>query len=336
MSPQPPLGYNTYSIRAMRWNDLRLLDYASEHKLDAIFLQDSIDPANNDPAHWSALKQAAARLNLQLYGADAGALPHSPDAMPATLQRLRDSIRHATGIGSPLVRFRVAGDRASLPPGPVEKSIDTMIRTLRSVRSEAMDAGVKFAIENHKDLFCWQTRQIIDAAGPDFVGSYLDTGNPVFIMEDPLETVETLGPVAVMLHLRDSVVYETPDGVAVQWVPLGEGVVDFKQIIATARRLCPPIAVFNKPITGRPPFHLPIYDPAFMKTWPDLRGASLARFLNLARRGHPFEGPMVVEDVPGKKPEPLTAALQFQQLDHMQRGLDYAEKTLDLGIRWRS
>jgi sugar phosphate isomerase/epimerase len=336
MAPQPPLGFNTYSVRAMRWNDLELLEYAASLKLDAVYLQDSVDPANNDPAHWKILKETAARLRLELHGGDAGALPRTPDGMDATMKRLHEGIRHAVGIGSKLVRFRVAGDRASLPPGPVEKTMETMIRTLRSARTEAMDAGVKFAIENHKDLYCWQTRQVIDGAGKDFVGSYLDTGNPVFVMEDPLSTVETLGPVAVMLHLRDSVVYETPDGVAVQWVPLGEGVVDFKKIIAKAREICPPIAVYNKPITGRPPAHLAIYDPAFMKGWADMRASDLGRFLALAKHGRPYEGHMVIEDVPGKTPEPIAAALQYQQRDHMQRGVEYAHKTLDLGIKWRA
>lgn len=331
-----PLGFNTYSLRALRWRDVELLEYAASQKLDAIYLQDSIDPGNNDPAHWRELKEAAARLGLELHGGDAGALPRTPDAMDATLARLREGIRHAVGIGSRLVRFRVAGDRASMPPGPVEKTIETMIKTLRAVRAEAMDAGVKFAIENHKDLFCWQTRQVIDAAGKEFVGSYLDTGNPVFVMEDPLATVETLGPVAVMLHLRDSVVYETRNGVAVQWVPLGEGVVDFRKIVARAREICPPIAVYNKPITGRPPQLLPIYDPEFMKGWNDMRGVDLARFIALARQGRPYEGRMVVEDVPGKTPEPIAAALRYQQRDHMERGLEYARKTLDLGVRWRA
>ena len=336
MLPQPPLGYNTYSIRAFRWNDVQLLEYAAGLKLDAVYLQDSIDPANSDPAHWKLLKETAARRALRLDGGDAGALPRTADGMDATIKRLEEGIRHAVGVGSRLVRFRVAGDRASLPPGPVEKTMETMVNTLRRVRTQAMDAGLKFAIENHKDLFCWQTRQVIDAAGKEFVGSYLDTGNPVFVMEDPLATVETLGPVAVMLHLRDSVVYETPDGVAVQWVPLGEGVVDFKKIMAKAREICPDIAVYNKPITGRPPQHLAIYNPAFMKDWPDMRASDLARFLALAKKGHPYEGHMVIEDVPGKTPEAIAAALQFQQRDHMERGVEYARKTLDLGVRWRS
>ena len=326
-----PLGFNTYSVRALRWPDVPLLEYAASLKLDAVYLQDSLDPANTEPAHWKELKETAARLHLELHGGDAGALPRTPDGMDATLKRLREGLRHAVGIGSKLVRFRVAGDRASLPPGPIEKTMETMIRTLRAVRTEAMDAGVKFAIENHKELYCWQTRQVIDGAGKEFVGSYLDTGNPVFVMEDPLATVETLGPVAVMLHLRDSVVYESHNGIAVQWVPLGEGVVDFKRIVAKAKEVCPPISVYNKPITGRPPQLLAIYDPEFMKTWQDMRGADLARFIALAKRGHPYENHMVIEDVPGKTPEPIVAALQYQQKEHMERGVKYARDVLGLG-----
>jgi sugar phosphate isomerase/epimerase len=333
--PAFPLGYNTYSVRAMRWHDVPLLEYAASLKLDSVFLQDSLDPANNDPSHWKLLKETATRLGLELNGGDAGALPRTPDGMDATINRLREGIRHSAAIGSKVVRFRVAGDRATLPPGPVEKTMETAVQTLRRVRSEAMDAGLKIAIENHKDLYCWQTRQVIDAAGKEFVGSYLDTGNPVFVMEDPLATVETLGPVAAMLHLRDSVVYESHNGIMVQWVPLGEGVIDFKKIIAKAKQVCPPISVYNKPITGRPPALMAIYDPKFMDSWKDMRGSDLARFIALAKQGRPYEGHMVIEDVPGARPEPIAAALQFQQRDHMQRGVEYARKELDLGLKWR-
>jgi sugar phosphate isomerase/epimerase len=331
-----PLGFNTYSVRAMRWHDVRLLEYAAGLKLDSVFLQDSLDPANNDPAHWKELKETAARLGLELLGGDAGAMPRTSAGNDATIQRLREGIRHSAGIGSKVVRFRMAGDRASMPPGPVEKTMESMIQVLRTVRTQALDAGVKIAIENHKEIYCWQTRQIIDAAGADFVGSYLDTGNPVFVMEDPLATVETLGPVAVMLHLRDSIVYETPKGIAVHWVPLGEGVVDFKKIVARARELCPKVSVFHKPITGRPPYLLAIYDPEFMKTWSDMRASDLARFIALAKQGHPYNGHMVIEDISGTRPEPISAALQFQQRDHVERGIEYARKELDLGIKWRA
>jgi sugar phosphate isomerase/epimerase len=331
-----PLGYNTYSIRALRWNDLQLIEYAASLKLDAIFLQDSIDPGTDDPVHWRAVKDASIRAGLWLGTGGGAVLPRDDGEFDACVKLLRESLRRAAGMGSPVVRTLLAGDRVHLPPGPPAKHIETMIKVLRAVRSQAMDAGVKFAIENHKDLLAWETRQVIDGAGKEFVGAYLDTGNPVFVMEDPMQTVLTLGPVAVMLHLRDSVVYESRGGIAVQWVPLGEGVVDFKAIVAKAREICPPLAVFNKPITGRPPAILPVWDAEFMKKYADMRAADFARFLALAKKGGPYERHMVIEDVPGKAAEPLTAALTYQQREHMERGVEYAKKVLDLGIRWRA
>ena len=331
-----PIGLNTYCLRAFRWHDLKLLEYTAGLKLDAVFLQDSVDPGTNDPAHWREVKDAAARLGLHLETGTGASLPRTPDQFDHSAQLLRDAVRRASAMGSPIVRTLVATDRAHLPPGPPAQHIETMIKLLRAVRSEAMDAGLKFAIENHKDLLCWETRQLIEGAGKEFVGSYLDTGNPVFVMEDPLETVETLGPLAVTLHLRDSVVYETRRGVAVQWVPLGEGVVDFKRIIERARELCPPLYVYIKPITGRPPAVMPYLDREFMQTYRDSKASTLARFLALAKSGHPYEREMVIEDVAGRSNiEPYAAALQYQQRDHMERSVEYAKKVLDLGVRWR-
>jgi sugar phosphate isomerase/epimerase len=332
-----PIGLNTYCLRAMRWNDEKLLDYTAGLKLDAVFLQDSVDPGTNDPAHWKAVKEQAARLGLHLETGTGGSLPRTPDRFDASVKLLGDAIKRAVGMGSTLVRTLIASDRAALPPGPVEQHIETMIKLFRTVRSQAMDAGVKFALENHKDLLCWETRQVIEGAGKEMIGSYLDTGNPVFVMEDPMETLETLGPLAVTFHLRDSIVYESRNGIAVQWVPLGEGVVDFKKIIARAREILPPVYVYIKPITGRPPEILPTLDDAFWKRYPDKRASSFARFLALAKSGHPYEHDMVIEDVAGKSNKPeFAAALQYQQREHMERSVEYAKKTLDLGVKWRT
>src|SRR5947209_1133340 len=144
-----PLGYNTYSIRALKWHDLALIDYAASLKLDAIFLQDSIDPGINDPAHWKEVKDAAARNGLWLGTGGSAVLPRSDQRaeFDRSVKILRDGIKRAVGMGSPLVRMLLAGDRDHLPPGPPEKHIATMIKVLKVVRTEAMDAGVKFAVE---------------------------------------------------------------------------------------------------------------------------------------------------------------------------------------------
>src|SRR6476646_9832703 len=70
-----PLGYNTYCLRALRWHDLPLIEYATAMKLDAIMLQDSLDPGTNDPAHWKVVKEAAAKAGLWLGTGGGAVLP---------------------------------------------------------------------------------------------------------------------------------------------------------------------------------------------------------------------------------------------------------------------
>jgi hypothetical protein len=146
-----------------------------------------------------------------------------------------------------------------------------------------------------------------------------------------------LAPYAITVHLRDSVVYEHPRGIAVQWVPLGEGNVDFPKIVATVRARATGVHLFVKPITGRPPEVLPIYDPAYWERFPEARARDFVRFLALAKRGGPYEGHVVTEDLYGKPVAPqFLSAVQYQQRDHVERGVAYARKTLGLGIRHRA
>ena len=331
-----PLGINTYCLRFQRWNDRKLIDYCAAQKLDAIFLQDSLDPDVMNPKHWAEVRAWSRDLGLHLETGGGPILPRTPDGRPQIIASLRKNIERAQAMGSPIVRALLAGDRYQLPEGSVAPSIDAAVSILREVRTQALDTGVKIAIENHKELQAWETRLVIETAGKEFVGSYLDTGNPVFVAEDPLTTVEELGPYAVSFHLRDSVIYEQPGGIAIQWVPLGEGTVDFKALVARAAEILPNVHIYCKPITARPPVVLPVYDDAFWKKWfPRARSRDFARFLALAKRGKSYEKPHLTADV-GDQRERFMDALKVQQLEHMQRSLDYCRKTLDLGVRWRS
>jgi sugar phosphate isomerase/epimerase len=339
-SPGParrwPLGINTDCLRFQRWNDRRLIDYCVEQKLDAIFLQDSLDPGVMDPKHWAEVRAWSKDAGLHLETGGGAILPKTAEGIPQMVATLRKNIERAAAMGSPIVRALLASDRYNMPPGSVEQHIETAVKILREVRSHAMNAGLKIAIENHKELQAWETRQLIETAGKEFVGSYLDTGNPVFVAEDPFTTVEELGPYAVTFHLRDSVVYEHGEGVAVQWVPLGEGTVDFKALVARAAEILPSVHIYCKPITARPPVVIPVYSDEFWKKWfPRARSRDLGRFLALARRGRAYDRPHLMADVPGER-ERYMEALKVQQLDHMQRSLDYCRKALDLGVRWRA
>ena len=173
-------------------------------------------------------------------------------------------------------------------------------------------------------------------AGKDAVGSCLDTGNPMWVVEDPLVSLEILAPYVVTTHVRDSVVYEHPRGASAQWTALGDGVIDFPKFMARYRELCPKAAMQLEIITGRPPQVLPYLEPDFWKAFPNAKASEFARFVALAKSGHPFTGFMVVEDGATAPPPEFSAALREQQRVDLERSLDYAKKSLGVGVRWRS
>ena len=333
------LGYDTYSIRAFRWKAIRLLDYAAELKLDAIQISGLGDYESLEPAHLAKVKDHAARLGVSIDAGIGCICPTSSSWNPKTgdpSEYVVAGLRVARAAGAASMRCYMGSgsDRLSRP---IEQHMEATIRVLRSVRSQALDIGVKIALENHSgDLQAREVKTILEEAGTDFTGSCLDAGNPIWAIEDPLLTLETLGPYVVTTHIRDSVVFEHPRGAAAQWVALGDGTIDFQRFVARYRELCPKAAVQLEIITGRPPRVLPYLEPDFWKAFPKANAAEFARFIALAKNGHPFMGTMIIADAPGQHPPEFRAALKEQQRIDLERSLDYAKKTLNLGIRWRA
>src|SRR5882724_9059702 len=63
------LGFDTYSVRAFKWKDIQLLDYAASLKADTVQISDSADYTSMEPAHLASVKDHAAKLGLEI---DAG------------------------------------------------------------------------------------------------------------------------------------------------------------------------------------------------------------------------------------------------------------------------
>lgn len=339
-SAEPPLrlGFDSYSIRDLRWNAHQLVDYAAKLELDAIQISHGAFE-RSDEAYFGELKEYSTRKGVFLepgmgcIGPLSGAWRPERQGDPTTY--LLEVIRVAKALSASSVKVFMgnAGDR--FKPTPIAAHIEATAKALRTVRSQAIDAGVKIAVENHGDMTAKETKTLIEEAGPDFVGCCLDTGNPVPLLEDPLLTLEVLGPYAVTTHLRDSVVYEHPRGAAYQWVALGDGTVDFPAFVSLFRKLCPDVPLQMEIITGRPPQVLPFLEQDFWKAFAGTPAADFARFLALAKKGRPFMGAMMVADRGEQSPEYAAALAQQQRID-LERSLDYAKKSLGTGIRWRA
>jgi sugar phosphate isomerase/epimerase len=333
------LGFDTYSLRAFRWKALQLLDYAAAQKLDTIQISSSGDYESLEPSHLARVKEHAASLGIAL-DAGIGCICPTSTSWNAKngepVENLASGLRVAKTIGAAAMRCFMGNEKDRLTPGGIEPHMEKTIQVLRAARSRALDSGVKIALENHAgDMQAREVRTIIEDAGKDFVGACLDTGNPMWVVEDPMVTLEVLAPYVVTTHVRDSVVYEDPRGAAAQWVALGDGTIDFKAFVARYRELCPKASMQLEVITGRPARVLPYLEPDFWKTFPKASAAEFARFVALARRGHPFSGFMVIEDGAKQPPEEYKSALREQQRVDLERSLEYAKKVLGVGVRWR-
>ncbi|SPE42462.1 Xylose isomerase domain protein TIM barrel [Candidatus Sulfopaludibacter sp. SbA3] len=334
------LGFDSYSLRAFGWKAGQLLDYAALQKLDTIQISSLNDYESREPAYLQKIKDQAAKANIVIDGGTGCICPSSKAFAkngPPAAERVLEGLRVSKAVGARSMRCYMGSSADRTGDVPIEAHMENTIKVFQSVRSQALDLGVKIALENHDgDMQAREVKTIIEESGQDFVGSCLDTGNPMWVVEDPMVSLEVLAPYVVTTHMRDSAVFEHARGAAAQWVALGDGNVDFVKFVAQFRKLCPQSSMQLEIITGRPPRVIPYLERDFWKAFPKASAAEFARFVALAKSGHPYMGPMVVEDVTGlKKPPVMVEALKEQQRIDLERSFEYARKSLNVGINWR-
>jgi sugar phosphate isomerase/epimerase len=193
-------------------------------------------------------------------------------------------------VGSQIVRA-VLGSSEDRRGGQLEKHIESTVKVLRSVRARVQDANLKIAIENHSgDMQSHELKQLIEAAGREFVGACLDSGNPAWTLEDPHVALDTLHPYVLTSHVRDSAVWRVPEGLAVAWVRMGEGDVDIDGYCRKYAALCPGRALsLESIVTG--PRVFAWRDAKFWEDYRDIPAWEFARFLEIAERGQPRAAP---------------------------------------------
>jgi len=320
------LGFDNFSIRAMGWKAPALLDYAASLKLDCILISD-LDAY--DSLEENALKEVRAKaegLGIQIHAGTWSICPTSKffkNKWGTAEEHLALGIRLAKTLGSPVIRCILGMGDDRKTPGGIEARIEDTIKVCKACRSRAMDAGVKIAIENHAgDMQAWELATLIEAAGKEYVGATLDSGNATWTMEDPIESLETLGPYALSTGIRDSMIWEYADGAQVQWTAMGDGLVDWNKYFQRFTELCPNVPVNLEIISGgaRP---IPYLKRDFWDMWQKARAKDFAAFVSLAKRGKPLAA--------HKSPD--KAAEQEYQRSELERSLKYCKEKLGLGLK---
>jgi sugar phosphate isomerase/epimerase len=326
-TPRLALGYDNYAVRAMGWKASALLDHAVALKVDSLLISDLDAFESLEEAALRELRRRADDAGVALYVGSWSICPTSTVFRPTwgtAEEHVRLGLRVAQALGSPVFRVVLGTMQDRKTEGGIQARIADTVKVLRACRSEALDRGVRLAMENHAgDLHSWELLDLIDRAGRDFVGANIDTGNAAWTLEDPMDVVERLGPVAACSSLRDVVAWETPEGAAVQWTAAGEGLIDWKRLAERWAVLCPQVPIHIETISGAQRA-FPYKDPAFWEHY-DRRPDALARFEAFARRGRPLEA---FRPPPGDAGRPVA---QAQQKEELARSIAYLRDRIGLG-----
>jgi sugar phosphate isomerase/epimerase len=324
------VGLDNFAVRAMKWKAPQLIDYAAQLRTDSLFITDFAPFAKFDDAYLRDLRQMAADKGIQIQLGSWSVCPTSKTFKKdwgTAEEHLALGIRMAKALGSSVFRVVLgnADDRKS--PGGIDARIADTVKVLKSQRTRAIDAGVKIAMENHAgDMHSTELARLIEEAGKDYVGANMDSGNACWTLEDPLQSLENLGPYTITTSLRDSAIWEYEDGAKVQWTAMGDGHIDLKAYFKRFAELCPGVPVHIETISGfaRP---FPYLKSDFWKPYATMPAPDFAKFVALAKNGKPFT---TVKNSEGNN---RAETEQLGQKAEIERSIKYCQQVLGLGLK---
>ncbi len=181
-------------------------------------------------------------------------------------------------------------------------------------------------LENHKGWRSAEQAAWMKRLGSEWVGVHFDFGNNVALCEDPMETLGTLLPYTGACHIKDMAVEPYEEGFLLSEVPLGDGFLDLKRMVALLQQKDPHMPLDLEMIT-RDPLKIPVFTKKYWATFDDtgspLPGRDLARTLEIVKKNTP------------KKPLPHTTGLSLDvqlrlEQDCVRRSIEWAKANLEV------
>jgi len=149
---------------------------------------------------------------------------------------------------------------------------------------------MRLGIENHKGWRSAEQAAWLKRLSSEWVGVHFDFGNNIALCEEPSQTLGNLLPFVVACHIKDMAVEPYEDGFLLSEVPLGEGILDLKAMVAAIQKK-DPNTPFDLEMITRDPLKIPVFTSKYWATFDDssspLPGRDLARVLDLVRKNKP-------------------------------------------------
>lgn len=229
-SPRFLPGIADFSYVLNKWHYRSMSDPQILDELAAVgaqvFQLDFLFNFESGEANRLLVHEKATAAKIALTGAEYG---------PPSTEVFDRQINAAIKLGMKVVRHAFQpfiGLQERLPLGTLE-------RALRDAAKAYSGTGLRYALENHQDYTSAELVAVLEAVGSPDVGIFLDTGNSIALLEDPVDTASKLAPFTFGVHLKEYAVLPAPGGFNLLGVPLGEGIVDNAAILALLARQAP-------------------------------------------------------------------------------------------------
>jgi 3-oxoisoapionate decarboxylase len=239
---------------------------------------------------------------------------------------IREYLERSAAVGATVVRAILSrilcGDRRSLEGG-WEPRLRAIAARLNEVLPYAEDLGLCIAMENHQDATTADLLALAEMTRfhPAY-GITLDTGNPLAVGEEPVETARKWSPFIRHVHLKDYTIHFAPEGYRLVRCAAGAGVIDFPTILdivgSNGHNVLPGIE-----IAAQPTRTIPLLEDAWWACYPQRPTDSLVGALRILwQHGRPMEEPYSSAWERGEDSE----AVAVEEWDVVKRSVGYFRK----------
>jgi len=282
------VGIDNYSLYPLNLDPKKTLQWALDNKADGVSFSGLSEEHRKlcNKAYLNDLKQFAAQNNLYL---EWGSGQHIPRNMQTWEKKAIFDINKKAAVdaeilGTKIIRSCSGGLMRWNKDAPDTATfLREMASALLEQRSMLRDHNVILAIETHFEFTTFELVMLFEMCEVepgDWLGICLDTMNLLTMLEDPVEATKRILPWVVSTHLKDGGININENGMTTFTAPIGQGVVDLKEIIQLLETLPREIYLSIEDHGGS--FFLPIYNSDFLAEFPDLTAKEFIKLSRLA------------------------------------------------------
>ena len=284
------IGIDNYGLLSLGLTPCDTLRWAAAHGAEGVAFS-GLPPAQRDALDRSSLVELAEFARDRHLYLEWGGATHIPRDMTSWGRTdIFDTNRRAAGeaatLGVRVVRSCSGGLMRWTAESP---STDTLLAetatALVAQRSMLRDHNVVLAIETHFEFTSHELIRLFErceAAPGDYLGVCLDTMNLLTMIEDPLSATRRLLPWVVSTHIKDGGVLLDSTGLTTFTATIGEGAIDLHGILAALDGVAGDVHLSIEDHGGS--FAVPIFDPVFLRRFPDLTADEVVRVMQVAQR----------------------------------------------------